>query len=67
MWWYRSLHGQVTLWLAQATRLPVEEDAVSTLVQHTGTAHLVVRTTQRWSHWNDPRLSIPSSTGPLAP
>jgi hypothetical protein len=56
----RGVHGQGTLWLSQATRLPVEEDAVSTLVQPTSTSRLVVRTTQRWSHWNDSRLSIPS-------
>lgn len=56
----RSLHGQVTLWLAQATRLPVEEDAVSTLVLHTGASPLVVHTSQRWSRWNDPHLTIPA-------
>jgi hypothetical protein len=56
----RSVRGQGTLWLAQATTLPVEEDAVSTLVLHTGASPLVVRTTERWSRWNDPRLTIPS-------
>lgn len=56
----RSMQGQGTLWLAQATRLPVEEDAVSTLVLHTGASPLVVRTSQRWSRWNDPHLTIPS-------
>ncbi|HLJ66618.1 MAG TPA: hypothetical protein VKX16_04590 [Chloroflexota bacterium] len=38
----------------------LEEDAVSTLVQSMSTAHLVVRTTQRWSHWNGPRLTTPA-------
>jgi hypothetical protein len=56
----RSVRGQVTLWLAQATRLPVEEDAVSTLVLHTSTPRLVVRTTQRWSRWNDQRPTSPA-------
>jgi hypothetical protein len=40
--------------------MPLEGDAVSTLVQPTSTSRLVVRRTQRWSHWNDPRLAIPS-------
>jgi hypothetical protein len=55
-----GLHGQGTLWIARATALPVEEDTVSTLALRTGAPPLVVRTTQRWSRWNDPRLTIPS-------
>jgi hypothetical protein len=55
-----GLHGQGTLWIARATGLPVEEDTVSTLVLRTGAPPLVVRTTQHWSRWNDPRLTIPS-------
>jgi hypothetical protein len=55
-----GLRGQGTLWIARATALPVEEDTVSTLALRTGTPALVVRTTQRWSRWNDPRLTIPS-------
>jgi hypothetical protein len=55
-----GLRGQGTLWIARATALPVEEDTVSTLALRTGTPPLVVRTTQQWSRWNDPRLTIPS-------
>ena len=55
-----GLHGQGMLWIARGTALPVEEDTVSTLALRTGTPALVVRTTQRWSRWNDPHLTIPS-------
>jgi hypothetical protein len=55
-----GLHGQGTLWIARATSLPVEEDTVSTLALRTGAPPLVVRSTQLWSRWNDPRLTIPS-------
>jgi hypothetical protein len=55
-----GLHGYGTLWVAQATSLPVEEDTVSTMALRTGAPPLVVRTTQHWSRWNDPHLSIPS-------
>jgi hypothetical protein len=59
-----GLRGQSTLWIARATSLPVEEDTVSTLALRTGTPPLVVRSTQLWSHWNDPRLTIPSVPAP---
>jgi hypothetical protein len=55
-----GLHGQGTLWIARATSLPVEEDTVSALALRPGAPPLVVRTTQRWSRWNDPHLTIPS-------
>jgi hypothetical protein len=55
-----GLRGQGTLWIARATALPVEEDTVSTLTLQSGAPPLVVRTTQRWSRWNDPRLTIPT-------
>jgi hypothetical protein len=55
----RGLREQGTLWVARATGLPVEEDTASTLALRAGATPLVVRTTQRWSRWNDPRLSIP--------
>jgi hypothetical protein len=55
-----GVRGQSTLWIAQATALPVEEDAVSTLALRPGTAPLVMRMTQVWSRWNDLRLTIPS-------
>jgi hypothetical protein len=55
-----GLRGQGTLWIAQGTALPVEEDMVSSVSLRTGAPALVVRTTQRWSRWNDPRLTIPS-------
>jgi hypothetical protein len=56
----RGLRGQGMLWIAQATALPVEEDMVSSVSLRSGAPPLVVRTTQRWSRWNDPRLTIPS-------
>jgi hypothetical protein len=56
----RGLREQGTLWVARATALPVEEDTLGTLALRTGTPPLVMRTTLRWSRWNDPRLSIPS-------
>jgi hypothetical protein len=55
-----SVHNQGTLWIARATALPVEEDMVSTLALRTGMPSVVVRTTQRWSRWNDARLTVPS-------
>jgi hypothetical protein len=55
-----GLRGQGTLWVAQATALPVEEDTVRRLALHPGAPPMVVRTTQVWSRWNDPRLSVPS-------
>jgi hypothetical protein len=55
-----GLRGQGTLWIARATALPVEEDMVSSVPLRRGAPPLVVRTTQRWSRWNDPRLTIPS-------
>jgi hypothetical protein len=55
-----SVHNQGTLWIAPATALPVEEDTVSALALRAGAPALVVRTTQVWSRWNDPRLTIPS-------
>jgi hypothetical protein len=55
-----GLRGQGTLWVAQATSLPAEEDTVSRMALRTGAPPLVVRTTQVWSRWNDPRLTIPS-------
>jgi hypothetical protein len=56
----RGLREQGMLWVARATALPVEEDTAGTLALRTGTPPLVVRTTLRWSRWNDQRLSIPS-------
>jgi hypothetical protein len=56
----RGLREQGTLWVVRATALPVEEDTVGTLALRTGAPPLVVRTTLRWSRWNDQRLSIPS-------
>jgi hypothetical protein len=56
----RGLREQGTLYIARATGLPVEEGTVATLALRPGAPPLVVRTTQRWSRWNDPRLSIPS-------
>jgi hypothetical protein len=55
----RGLREQGTLWVARATGLPVEEDTVAALALRPGAPPLVVRTTQRWSRWNDQRLSIP--------
>jgi hypothetical protein len=55
-----GLRGQGTLWIARATALPVEEDSISTLALRRGAPPLVVRTTQHWSRWNDPHLTIPS-------
>jgi hypothetical protein len=56
----RGMREQGTLWVARATPLPVEEDMVGTLAPRTGAPPLVMRTTLRWSRWNDQRLSIPS-------
>jgi hypothetical protein len=55
-----SLHSDGTLWIAQATSLPVEEDLISAVAPRTGASPLVVRTTQVWGRWNDPHLAIPS-------
>jgi hypothetical protein len=55
-----NVHNQGTLWIARATALPVEEDTVSTLALRPGTPSVVMRMTQRWSRWNDARLTIPS-------
>jgi hypothetical protein len=55
-----GLRGQGTLWIARATALPVEEDMVSSVSLRSGAPPLVVRTTQVWSRWNDPHLTIPS-------
>jgi hypothetical protein len=55
-----GLHGYGTLWIARATELPIEEDTVSRLALRPGAPPMVVRTTQLWSRWNDPRLAIPS-------
>jgi hypothetical protein len=54
------VHNQGTLWIARATALPVEEDMISTLALRPGTPSVVMRMTQRWSRWNDARLSIPA-------
>jgi hypothetical protein len=55
-----GLQAHGTLWLSVATQRPVQQTSVTSLTTSGASTPLVSTLTVTWSHWNDPKLTIPS-------